>query len=131
MDKCVAGLTLYAAGLAAMGQEAEVQKLDYFISGMANFWDPDVADQQIAAFKRAVAAARYSREAPALSAQGKADILAGLALHAKELRVTDSKLGESADECKSFARALKGQWQADTDSSRQNVTQIILELRGI
>ncbi len=119
VDQCVVGLTVYAAGLAAKGREADVLELGRFVSGMAEFWDPDTSDQHTAAYERAVAVARDSGEAPALTAQGKADILAGLALHARELRVTDSELEELAAECDSFAEALKEQWQAEASQAQQ------------
>ncbi len=137
VDQCVAGLTFYAAGLAAEGQEIEVLELGKFILGMAEFWDPDTADQHTAAYERAVAAARDSGEAPALTEQDKVNIRAGLALHAKELRVTDSELEELAAECDGFAQALEGQWQAEAAPSRQasppeqDTTQINMELGGM
>ncbi len=137
VDQCVAGLTVYAAGLAAKGREADVTELGYFVSGMAEFWDPDTADQHTAAYKQAVTAARDSREAPALTEQDKVNIRAGLALHARELRVTDSELEELAAECDSFAQALEGQWRAEAAPSRQasppqqDTIQINMELGGM
>ncbi len=130
VDQCIAGLTVYAAGLVTKGQEADVAELGRFVSGMAGFWVPDTADQHTAAYERAVAAARDTGEAPALTTQGKADILAGLALHARELRVTDSELEELAAECDSLAEALKEQWQAETAQAQQT-NQINMEMGGM
>ncbi len=130
VDQCVAGLIVYAAGLAAKGREADANELGYFVSGMAEFWDPDTADQHTAAYERAVTAARDSGEAPALTEQGKADILAGLALHARELRVTDSELEELAADCDSLAEALKEQWQAEAAQAQQT-NQINMEMGGM
>ncbi len=112
VDQCVAGLTVYAAGLAAKGREADATELGYFVSGMAEFWDPDTSNQHTAAYERAVSEARSSGEAPALTEQNKADIRAGLALHAEELRVADSELEELAAECDSFAEVLEERWRA-------------------
>ncbi len=131
VDQCVAGLTVYAAGLAAKGREADVTELGQFVSGMAEFWDPDTADQHTAAYKQAVTAAHDSGEAPALTEQDKVNIRAGLALHARELRVTDSELEELAAECDSFAQALEGQWRAEAAPSRQDTAQINMELGGM
>ncbi len=133
VDQCIAGLTVYAAGLAAKGQEADVTELGRFVSGMAEFWDPDTSNQHTAAYERAVAAARDTGEAPALTAQGRAGILAGLAQHARELRVTDSELEELAAECDSFAEALKEQWQTEASQAQQvgPPNQINMEMGGM
>jgi len=104
---------------------------------MAEFWDPDTAERHTAAYEQAVAAARDSGESPALTGQDKADIRAGLTLHARELRVTDSELEELAAECDRFAEALEEQWRTEAAPSRQasppqqGTTQINMELGGM
>lgn len=125
IDRCVAGLTIYAAGLMAQGRESDALELGRFISGMAEFWDSDKSERQTAELERAIAAARASGEAPALTEQNRADICAGLELHANEMRVTDSELEQGADRCESFAEALREEWQEETSP------QINMELGGM
>ncbi len=137
VDQCIAGLTVYGAGLAAEGWEADVSDVGQFIARMAEFWDMETAEQHTSAYERAVAAARDSREAPVLTGQHKADIRAGLALQASEIRVTDTELEDWATEYDNFAKALEGQWQAEANPSRQagppqqDAAQINMELGGM
>ncbi len=137
VEKCVAGLTVHAAGLAARGREADISKLGNFISAMAQFWDLETSEQRIAEFEQAVAAARDASEAPALTEQGKADILTGLALYAEEMRTVDPDLEEWAAECDSFAEALEDHWRTEAAPSQQasppqqDTTQINMELGGM
>ncbi len=130
VEKCVVGLTVHAASLAAKGQEADVNELGRSISAMAQFWDLEASEQHITAFEEVVAVARNTGEALALTEQGKADILTGLALYAKEMRAGDPDLEEWAAECDSFAEALKEQWQAEA-SQAQQANQINMEMRGM
>jgi len=119
VEKCIAGLTVHAAGLAAKGQEAGVSELNRFISDMVEFWDPETAEQRVTAFEQTVAAARDSGKVPVLTGQDKADIRAGLALYAQELRTVDSELEYWASACEDFAEALEEQWRTEAAPSRQ------------
>ncbi len=135
VDQCVAGLTVYAADLAAKGRD--VTELGRFVSGMAEFWDPDTADQHTAAYEQAVTVARDSGVAPMLTEQDKADIRAGLALYAEEIRTVDPELEYWAAECDSFAEALEEHWRTEAapsqqaSSPEQDTTQINMELGGM
>ncbi len=137
IEKCVAGLTVHAAGLAAKGRESDISELNRFISDMMDFWAPEAREQHITTFEQTVAAARDSGEAPMLTEQDKTDIRAGLALYAGEIRTSDPELEYWAAGCDSFAEALERQWQTEVsdsqqaDPSRQNTTQIAMEMGGM
>jgi len=132
VEKCIAGLTVHAAGLSAEGWDADVCDLRKFVTGMAQFWDLEASEQHIAAFEEAVAAVRNSGEAPVLTGQDKADILTGLALYAEEMRMVDPGLEEWAADCDHLAETLKGQWQAEAAQAQQtNSPQQNMEMEGM
>lgn len=108
IEKCLAGLTVYAAGLAANGQMDD--RLRDHVDAMPLFWGLEQPEQYLTAFDQAVSEAQSSGAAPELSEPGKADILAGLTLYAQELRLVDMEPWAQA--CDSLAAEIWEQWQA-------------------
>lgn len=137
IEKCIAGLTIHAAGLAAKGRESDISELNRFISDMMEFWDPEAREQHITTFEQTVSAVRDSGEAPVLTEQDKADIRSGLALYAGEIRTADPELEYWAAGCDSFAEALERQWQTEAsdsqqaDPSQRDTAQIVMEMGGM
>lgn len=114
VEKCITGLTIHAANLAANQQENSVPGLDSFIPGMVMFFGLGNEDETAAAFEQAVTKARDSGQAPALTEQGRQDILAGLELYALEMRLSDPEMEECAAECEVLANNLQSQWQSES-----------------
>ena len=119
IQRCVSGLTQYAAGLAATGEEARLPELRQLIVEMAGFWNlehyesKDAFQNQRAkdgdAFDRAVAEAKVSGRTPALSREVQEDVFSGLELYAKEM--TDSGGMERwVLQCETLAEQLQEEW---------------------
>lgn len=118
---CIAGLTQYAAGLAANRQEARLPELRKLITDMAEFWDLEHdeskdADKKLGekyggAFDRAVAAARASGQAPILNRETQECVLAGLYIYAKEM-IASGDLEPWVRQCEALAEQLQEEWAA-------------------
>ena len=124
--RCIAGLTEYAAQLAAKHQEAQVPQLRKFCIDMAEFWglaEDDtwdgfrkMEDQYSGAFDNAVSAARDSGHVPELSERTRQDILDGLELYAQEM-VSCGDLEKLISECNMLAAQLRTQWKMKASPS--------------
>ena len=120
---CISGLTGHAARLAAEGEEGQLPTLRRMIGDMSDFWGlaedttpkacQETREQYESAFDQAVSAARDSGSAPELSEQARADILAGLELHAPEMSATGD-MEKWIDECDSLAAQLRTEWGMET-----------------
>lgn len=124
----IAGLTTYAAGLAAAHQEGKIPELRQLVTFMAEFWldesmeqDSNLAirEKYVGPFDLAVSQARASGTAPALSDQAKQDIVAGLKRHAQEM--TDSGgLERVVAQCGALSERLQAEWRGELP--RQEMT---------
>lgn len=119
IKSCISGLTQYAVGLAANGQEARLPELRTLITDMAEFWNLEHDESKDAhlklreryggAFDRVVSAARASGQAPVLSRETQDGILSGLRIYVKEM--TDSGDMEPwVRQCEALAEQLQEEW---------------------
>ncbi len=109
IEKCIAGLTVYAAGLAANRQEDKIPWLYKFVDDMTGFWGLDPSEQYLTAFQQAVSEARDSGQAAVLNEQR--EILAGLEQYTDEMRANDESHQPWFVECVDFMNELREQWQ--------------------
>ncbi len=122
MGRCVAGLTGYAAQLAARDQEGQVPRLRQLCVEMAEFWGltddlthsglREMAERIGGDHDCAVSTARESGHAPELDGQAKEDILAGLDLYAREMALHDDH-GQWIAECRGLSAQLRAGWGMD------------------
>ena len=120
---CIAGLTGHAARLAARGEEGQLPTLRGMIGDMSDFWGlaedtaakayQETREQYESAFDQAVSAARASGSAPELSERARADILAGLELHAQEMSAVGD-MEEWIAKSDSLANQLRTEWGMET-----------------
>lgn len=111
VQKCIQGLTIYAANAATNGQEDRITWLRAFIEDMAGFWGLEAPDRYLDAFEQAVSESRSLGRAAVLSDQRKLDILQGLQQYIDEMRVNDEEQKPWFIECVSFMQELIDQWQ--------------------
>ena len=138
MRQCIAGLTEYAARLAAQDQAQNQEELlplfRRLCIEMAEFWGlteddtprgwQEMVEHFGGAFDSAVSAARASGHAPELSEQTKQNILDGLELYALEMRANDEGLVDWAGECEVLIEDLEEQWQLEATAVQQTEPQI-------
>lgn len=127
--QCIAGLTEYAAQLAAQGREEQIPRLRQLCVEMAEFWGlteddtpkgcRETADHTGGVFDSAVSAARGSGQTPELGEQVKQNILDGLELYAREMRSNDEDLEQWAAECDVLAEDLEEQWQMEAQTNME------------
>ena len=132
--ECIAGLTDYAAQLAAQGREEQLPQFRRLCIEMAEFWGltddetlkgyQEMAQKYGDAFDHAVSASKSSGDAPELNDQARQDILHGLELYAKEMRANDDELEPWAAGCDILAESLKEQWKLET-AAPQQTTQVM------
>lgn len=127
VKSCISGLTQYAAGLAARRQEGQLPQLPQLpqlrklITDMAEFWNLEHDESKDAylknrekyggAFDRAVAEARVSGQAPALSSEAQDGILSGLRIYAKEM-ADSGDMEPWVRQCEALAEQLQEEWAA-------------------
>ena len=134
MRKCIAGLTEYAAQMAAQHQEENLPQFRRLCIEMAEFWgltDDDtpkgyqkMAEQYGSAFDQAVSAARESGQAPEMSELARQGVLDGLDLYAREMRANDKSLEDWATECDVLAEGLERQWRTENALSKVSDMQM-------
>lgn len=136
--RCVSGLTKYAALCTAESrQDIYVPRLRELILEMASFWGLDGGlDKGVPArleqrygvtFDRAVAAARQSGAAPALTDQEKADILNGLEVHAQDMANTGD-MEKWVAECRTMMVNMRDEWQMELDVPPQSTLTMEMNL---
>ncbi len=130
--RCIAGLSDYAAQLAAKRQEEQIPQLRKLCIDMAEFWGlaedetwegfRKMEEQYGGAFDRAVSAARDSGHAPEMSEQTMQSILDGLELYAQEMAL-NGDMEQWVAECEALSEQLQAEWQAET--------QVNMEMGGM
>lgn len=140
IQKCITGLTGYAAQLAAQHQEEQLPQLRRLCVEMAEFWgltDDDtpkgyqkMAEQYGGAFDRAASAARESGQAPEMSDQTKKEVLDGLELYAQEM-TANGDLEPWVIECDLLAEQLQVEWQAEAAPQQDSAPQIDMKMQGM
>jgi len=123
IQKCITGLTEYAAQLAAQHQEEQIPQLRRLCIEMAEFWGlagddtpkgyQEIAEQYGSAFDQAVTAAIESGHVPEMNELVRQNVLDGLELYAQEMRANDPELEQWAVECDILAEELQVEWQTD------------------
>ena len=121
--RCIAGLTCYAAQLAAQGQEEQIPQLRRICVEMAEFWgltEDDtpkgfqaMAERYRNEFDGAVSAARKLGQSLELGERAKTDILDGLERYAQEMALNGDDMKEWVTECKALSEQLQAEWQAE------------------
>ena len=127
--RCIAGLSDYAAQLAAQGQEEQILRLRKLCIEMAEFWGlaeddtleafQKMEEQYGSAFDNAVSAARDSGHAPEMGEETRQSILDGLEIYAQKMRCNGPDCEEWAAECDVLAETLEKQWQIDAAPNQQ------------
>lgn len=121
--QCIAGLTDYAAQLAAKRQEEQIPRLRGLCIEMAEFWGlaedetwegfRKMEEQYGGAFDSAVSAARDSGHSPDLTEQTRQNILDGLERYSQEMALNGDDMKEWVTECEALSEQLQVEWQAE------------------
>ena len=121
--RCIAGLTEYAAQLAAKRQEEQIPRLRELCIEMAEFWglaEDDtregfrkMEEQYNGAFDSAVSTARDSGHGPDLTEQARQNILDGLERYAQEMALNGDDMKEWIMECEALSEQFQAEWQAE------------------
>ena len=120
--RCIAGLTDYAAQLAAKHQEEQIPRLRELCIEMAEFWglaEDDtwegfrkMEEQYGGAFDSAVSAARDSGHAPEMNERTMQNILDGLEIYAQEMTL-NGDMEQWVAECEALSEQVKVEWQTE------------------
>ena len=130
INRCISGLTAYAAQCAAAHHEEQLPKLREHIVMMGGFWgteedvsvDPYEASEQKygRSFDAAIAEARQTGSASPLTEQAMSDVLTGLEVHMQEME-NSGGLESLVAECDLLSQQLWAEWKIAPPESQQTV----------